>query len=105
MLLNHKGQSTLEYAVLIAVVVAALLAIQIYMKRGVEGKLRSASDDIGQQFDAHRTESQSITTRTGTSVEVTNGGSSVTYGDGINLGSEPEVSTRKETETVGSWSE
>ena len=44
------GQSTVEYAVLIAVVVGALIAMQIYMKRGVQGKLRSATDDIGEQF-------------------------------------------------------
>lgn len=45
-----KGQSTMEYAVLVTVVVAALLAMQAYMKRGVQGKLRSAADDVGGQF-------------------------------------------------------
>ncbi len=45
-----RGQSTVEYAILIAVVVSALLAMQIYMKRGVQGKLRSATDDIGAQY-------------------------------------------------------
>jgi hypothetical protein len=45
-----QGQSTLEYAVVIAVVVSALLAMQIYMKRGAQGKLRQATDDIGEQF-------------------------------------------------------
>ena len=48
--MNTRGQSTVEYAVCIAVVVAALLAMQIYMKRGVQGKLRSATDDVGEQF-------------------------------------------------------
>ena len=47
---KKAGQSTLEYAVVIAVVVAALLAMQIYMKRGAQGKLRQATDDIGEQF-------------------------------------------------------
>ncbi|MBI3319017.1 MAG: hypothetical protein HYZ89_00290 [Candidatus Omnitrophica bacterium] len=45
-----KGQATLEYAVVIAVAVAALLAMQIYMKRGVQGKLREATDQVGEQF-------------------------------------------------------
>ncbi len=45
-----RAQSTVEYAILIAVVVGALLAMQIYMKRGVQGKLRSATDDIGAQY-------------------------------------------------------
>jgi hypothetical protein len=48
---NKKGQSTLEYAALIAVVVGAIIAINLYLKRGVEGHLRSASDDIGTQYD------------------------------------------------------
>jgi len=50
-LYKHKrGQSTLEYAVIIAVVVGALLAIQVYVKRGVQGRLKQAADDIGEQF-------------------------------------------------------
>lgn len=48
---NQRGQSTVEYAVVIAVIIAALLAMQIYMKRGTMGKLRDASDQIGEQFD------------------------------------------------------
>jgi Flp pilus assembly pilin Flp len=52
MLNNHKGQSTLEYALIIAVVVAGLLAMQIYMKRGVQGKLRESIDEIGEQYSA-----------------------------------------------------
>ena len=47
---SRAGQSTLEYAVLIAVVVSALIAMQIYMKRGVQGKLRDATDQVGEQF-------------------------------------------------------
>jgi uncharacterized protein (UPF0333 family) len=50
--LNKKAQSTLEYAVIIAVVVGALLAMQAYIKRGISGRLRTASDDIGEQFSA-----------------------------------------------------
>ena len=52
-----RGQSTLEYAVVIAVVVAALLAMQIYMKRGVQGKMRSATDQIGDQYRPQNTTS------------------------------------------------
>ncbi len=35
---NRKAQSTLEYAILVAVVVAALITMRTYMKRGVQGK-------------------------------------------------------------------
>lgn len=44
------GQSTLEYAVVLAAVVAALLSMQIYMKRGIAGRLRGAADSIGDQY-------------------------------------------------------
>ena len=48
---NKKGQSTLEYALVIAVIVAGLLVMQLYLKRGYSGRLKSSSDDIGEQFD------------------------------------------------------
>ena len=54
--LNQKrGQSTLEYAVLIVVIIGALLAVQTYIKRGVQGRLKTAADDIGDQFSPGNT--------------------------------------------------
>ena len=50
-LLRKKGQSVLEYAVLIVVVVAAVLAVQIYLRRAYQGRVRSSIDSIGQQYD------------------------------------------------------
>ena len=47
---RQKGQSTLEYAILIIIIIGALLSIQVYIKRGVQGRLKSAADDIGTQF-------------------------------------------------------
>lgn len=52
MLINRKAQSTLEYALVIAAVIGALLAINAYMKKGVQGRLKESSDQIGKQFDA-----------------------------------------------------
>jgi len=49
---NKRGQSTLEYALVIAAVIGALLAINAYMKRGVQGRLKESTDQIGHQFDA-----------------------------------------------------
>lgn len=48
---NKRGQSTLEYALLIAAVVAGLVMMQIYLKRGIGGRLKSGADNIGDQFD------------------------------------------------------
>jgi hypothetical protein len=54
--LNQKrGQSTLEYAVLIVVIIGALLTIQVYIKRGIQGRLKQASDDIGDQYSPGNT--------------------------------------------------
>ncbi len=44
--MREKGQSTLEYAILIIIIIAALLSIQVYIKRGVQNRLKSATDDI-----------------------------------------------------------
>ena len=56
-----KGQSTLEYAVLIIIIIGALLSIQVYIKRGVQGRLKSASDDIGDQFSPGNTNLTRVT--------------------------------------------
>lgn len=45
-----KSQSILEYAVIIACIAAALVSMQIYIKRGIQGRLRQAADDIGEQY-------------------------------------------------------
>jgi hypothetical protein len=50
-MVKRKGQSTLEYALIIAVVVGGLMVMQHYVKRGYQGKLKSSADDMGTQFD------------------------------------------------------
>jgi hypothetical protein len=56
-----KGQSTLEYAILIIIIIGALLSIQVYIKRGVQGRLKSAADDIGGQFSVGNTNVTKVT--------------------------------------------
>jgi Flp pilus assembly pilin Flp len=50
-----RGQSTLEYVILIGFVVAALIAMGVYMKRGIQGRLRESTDQVGQQYSAGNT--------------------------------------------------
>ena len=50
MLMKRRAQSTLEYALMIAVVVGALIAMQVYVKRGLQGKLKDSTDQIGEQY-------------------------------------------------------
>lgn len=52
LLRKNKGQSTLEYAILIVVVIMALIGVQGYISRAVQGRQRDASDQIGEQFHA-----------------------------------------------------
>jgi len=47
---KSRAQSTLEYAILIGVIVAGLIAMQTYLKRGYQGKLRESADSMGDQF-------------------------------------------------------
>ncbi len=42
----RKAQSTLEYALLIGVVVGALLYMQNYLKRNIQGHLQAQGDQI-----------------------------------------------------------
>ena len=48
---RRKAQGTLEYALIIVAVVTALLAIQVYLKRSIQGRLRASSDQIGDHFE------------------------------------------------------
>jgi len=59
--LGRKGQSTLEYAVLIVVIIAALIAMQVYLKRGIQGKMRESADTIGEQFSPGITQGNKYT--------------------------------------------
>jgi uncharacterized protein (UPF0333 family) len=56
-----KGQSTLEYVILLGFVVAALIAMGVYMKRASEGKLRESTDQVGEQYDPFNTSSNYTT--------------------------------------------
>ncbi|MCK5580875.1 MAG: hypothetical protein KAJ18_06340 [Candidatus Omnitrophica bacterium] len=67
---KKKAQSTLEYAVLIIIVIGALLSIQVYIKRGVQGRLKQAADDVGDQFSVGNT-NVVMTTTTSSNTEET----------------------------------
>ena len=47
---NHRGQSTAEYAVVIGVVVAAIIAMQVYVRRGMQAKVKDVTDHFTSQF-------------------------------------------------------
>jgi uncharacterized protein (UPF0333 family) len=71
---SSRGQSTLEYVILLGFVVAALIAMGVYMKRGFQGKLRESTDQIGEQYSAGNTTSEYTTTTDMAQNEVVNPG-------------------------------
>jgi len=96
--LNKRGQSTLEYAVIIAVIVAALIAMQVYVRRGLQGRLKQASDDIGGQFSASSTTTNYSTSLTAVSTEDKPAGEDTKTVTGTN-----QTQTRTGSETSGDF--
>lgn len=48
---RRKGQTVIEYVVLMIIVLGALIAISNYFKRGLQGRWKTAMDDLGDQYD------------------------------------------------------
>lgn len=75
---NRRGQSTAEYAILIGLIVAAAVAMQTYVKRGLQGRVKDAVDtmatstgDLGgtTQYEPYYLESNFDNTRGSTETE------------------------------------
>lgn len=47
---SKKGASIIEYSVLSAVFILAVLAIQVYMVRALNGRIKDNTDSLGQQY-------------------------------------------------------
>jgi Flp pilus assembly pilin Flp len=50
-MLNRKGQTILEYTVILIVILGVLITMRQYVKRGIQGRWKSATDDFGEQYD------------------------------------------------------
>ena len=48
---NHKGQTILEYTVIVIIILGVMIAMKDYIKRGIQGRWKSATDDFGEQYD------------------------------------------------------
>ncbi len=101
----RKGQSTAEYAIVIGLVIAAVVAMQVYVKRGLQGKIKDATvykatDDTVTgatgQYEPYYAGSTLISSRTATDTEAVSG-STVTR-------SASDTSTRTGTQTVSAAS-
>ena len=65
-----KAQTTIEYALIVACIVAALLGMQHYIKRAAQGRLRETADSIGGQYDPRYLDSQITFTQSGVTTTV-----------------------------------
>lgn len=54
---SFQGQVSLEFGVLLICIVAALFAMQCYIKRSVQGRLRQSADELAGQYDPNTTTS------------------------------------------------
>jgi len=103
---NKKGQSTLEYALITAVIIAGLLLMQHYMKHGYAGRLKSASDDIGEQYDPSKYNGTfQVTNKSYTQQTLKNKATTQQYldiGDGSGVGREQKKESIA-NETIDSW--
>lgn len=50
--MNRKAQSTAEYVIVLGLIVAAVIAMQTYVKRGLQGRIKDAVDYVGQEEQA-----------------------------------------------------
>jgi Flp pilus assembly pilin Flp len=50
MLRNKKAQSINEYAIIIGLVAVAIMGMQTYLKRGIQGVIKVSADELGDQF-------------------------------------------------------
>ena len=48
---NRKGQTIIEYTVIIIIILGVVISMKDYVKRGVQGRWKSATDDVGDQYD------------------------------------------------------
>jgi len=46
-----QGQSFLEYSLLMIIIVAVFITMQMYVKRGIQGRWKSSVDEFGDQYD------------------------------------------------------
>ena len=48
---QRKAQSTLEYVILVTIILGVCVAMGNYFKRGVQWRWKGAVDDLGEQYD------------------------------------------------------
>jgi hypothetical protein len=50
---SRKGQSLMEYTVLFVCITAAVIGMQIYVKRAIQGRIKQTADQVGEPYDTN----------------------------------------------------
>lgn len=103
MWMTRKGQSTAEYAVMVGLVIAAIVAMQIYVRRGLQAKVRDVTDNFTSsgtvgttsQYEPYYADSSYDVTQSRTSTDTVSKGGKITRA-GIS-----ETTTRAGSATTG----
>jgi Flp pilus assembly pilin Flp len=110
-ILGKKAQTTAEYAILIALIVGAVVAMQVYVKRGIQGRVKDVVDHTGSggevgmtgdnltfksgQYEPYYQKSEVITNQTsGSTEEMLEGGS-------VERGAESNVNVNRNATVTG----
>jgi len=95
--LMRKGQSTAEYAIVIGLVIAAAVAMQVYVKRGIQGKVKDAVDNTLQagQYEPYYLSTTSDSSRT------ENNTANTTKGGGVSRTIVKDDASRTGTQDIG----
>jgi hypothetical protein len=68
--MRKRGQTFQEFVILLAIVASAFIAMQLYMKRGVQGRLRDLANQISpKQYEPTDTTSKTDISKSGSSTE------------------------------------
>ena len=98
---KRLSQSLAEYAILLAIISLALLAMQTYIKRGMQGRLRDLADQIA-PVEEHYEDGQTVSSYT----SLEQGNTSEIYQDWVSTSSSNQtVETRGSSYTESPWVE
>jgi Flp pilus assembly pilin Flp len=50
-MLARRGQTIVEYTIIVIIILGVMIAMKDYIKRGIQGRWKSATDNFGSQYD------------------------------------------------------
>jgi Flp pilus assembly pilin Flp len=50
-MLGRRGQTIVEYTIIVIIILGVMIAMKDYVKRGIQGRWKTATDDFGGQYD------------------------------------------------------